>query len=201
LDKDQKGVTMGKRSAIGLILVLVVLGMSPVVLAATTVPAGTTLSVRLVDSLSSAKNKPGDAFAATVDVPVVIDGKTVIARGTRVNGEVVSAAASGRLTTPAKLYVKLVSIEIGGKTYPLRTSLAGRTEKSKAKRDVVAIGGGAAAGAIIGGIAGGGKGAAIGTVAGAGAGTAGAAATGKKDIEYPSEKLLRFTLRTALTVP
>ncbi len=191
---------MGKRFAVGLFVMLVVLSVSPGVLAATTVPSGTTVSVRLVDSLSSAKNKIGDPFAATVDVPVVIDGKTVIPRGARVNGEVVSAVASGRLTTPAKLYLKLVSIEIGGKVYPLSTSLAGRTEKSHAKRNVTAAGGGAAAGAIIGAIAGGGKGAAIGAAAGAGAGTAGAAATGKKDVEYPSEKLLKFTLKNALTV-
>ncbi len=191
---------MGKRFAVGLFVMLVVLGMSLGALAATTVPAGTTVSVRLVDSLSSAKNKIGDPFAATVDVPVVIDGKTVIPRGARVNGEVVSAVASGRLTTPAKLYLKLVSIEIGGKVYPLSTGLAGRTEKSHAKRNVTAAGGGAAAGAIIGAIAGGGKGAAIGAAAGAGAGTAGAAATGKKDVEYPSEKLLKFTLKNALTV-
>ncbi len=191
---------MGKRFAVGLFVMVVVLGMSLAAFAATTVPAGTTLSVRLVDALSSAKNKVGDPFAASVDVPVVINEKTVIPRGARVNGEVVSAAASGRLTTPAKLYLKLVSIEIGGKTYPLRTGLVGRTEKSHAKRNVTAIGGGAAAGAIIGAIAGGGKGAAIGSVAGAGAGTAGAAATGKKDVEYPSEKLLKFALKNALTV-
>ncbi len=191
---------MGKRFAVGLCVMMVVLGMSLVAFAAATVPAGTSLSVRLVDALSSAKNKVGEPFAATVDVPVVMDGKTVIPRGARVNGEVVSAAASGRLTTPAKLYLKLVSIEIGGKTYPLGTNFAGRTEKSHAKRNVTAIGGGAAAGAIIGAIAGGGKGAAIGSVAGAGAGTAGAAATGKKDVEYPSEKLLKFTLKNALTI-
>ncbi len=192
---------MGKRFGVGLLMMLVVLGMSLAAWAATTAPAGTTLSVRLIDSLSSAQNKIGDAFAASVDVPVVINGKTVIPRGSRVNGEVVSAVASGRLTTPAKLYLKLVSVEIGGKVLPISTTLAGRTEKSHAKRNVTAAGGGAAAGAIIGAIAGGGKGAAIGAAAGAGAGTAGAAATGKKDVEYPSEKLLKFTLKNALTVP
>jgi len=191
---------MGKRFAVGLFLMVAVLGMSLGAFAATTVPAGTTLSVRLIDSLSSAKNRVGEPFAASVDVPVVVGGKTVVPRGARVNGEVVSAVASGRLRTPAKLYLKLVSIEINGRTYPLSTGFTGRTEKSHAQRNVAAIGGGAAAGAIIGAIAGGGKGAAIGSVAGAGAGTAGATATGKKDVEYPSERLLRFTLKNALTV-
>ncbi len=67
---------------------------------------------------------------------------------------------------------------------------------SKATRDTVAIGGGAGAGALIGGLAGGGKGAAIGAGVGAGAGTAGAAATGKKDVNFPAETRLSFTTRT-----
>jgi len=43
-------------------------------------------------------------------------------------------------------------------------------------------------------------GAAIGAAAGAGAGTAGAAVTGKKDIEFPAETRLAFTTRTAVTI-
>ena len=70
----------------------------------------------------------------------------------------------------------------------------------KGKRDAGFIGGGAAGGAIIGALAGGGKGAAIGAAAGAGAGTAGAAATGKKDIEFPAETKLAFTTRAAVAI-
>ena len=72
--------------------------------------------------------------------------------------------------------------------------------KSHKKRDIVAIGGGSALGALIGGIAGGGKGAAIGAGAGAGAGTAGAALTGKKEISLPAESRLIFRLSRAATV-
>jgi len=72
--------------------------------------------------------------------------------------------------------------------------------KGKGKRDAGFIGGGAAGGAVIGALAGGGKGAAIGAAAGAGAGTAGAAATGKKDIEFPPETRLTFTTRTDVAI-
>jgi hypothetical protein len=59
------------------------------------------------------------------------------------------------------------------------------------------IGGGAAAGALIGGLAGGGKGAAIGTLAGGGAGTGVAAATGKQEAVYPAESVVTFTVAGA----
>ena len=99
-----------------------------------------------------------------------------------------------------KLYLKVESIEVAGKTYAVSTRLAGETANSHAKRNAVAIGGGSALGAMIGGIAGGGKGALIGAGAGAGAGTAGAAATGKKDVVFPAETKLRFTTRAAVNI-
>ena len=68
------------------------------------------------------------------------------------------------------------------------------TGKSHTKSNATKIGGGAAAGAIIGAIAGGGKGAAIGTVAGAGAGTGVAAATGKQEAVIPAEHAITFTI-------
>ena len=107
---------------------------------------------------------------------------------------------SGRLSTPAKLFLHLVSVTVKGKTYTFATSSAGKTEKGKGKRDAGFIGGGAAGGAAIGALAGGGKGAAIGAAAGAGAGTAGAAATGKKDIKFPAETRLAFTTRTDVAI-
>src|SRR6266849_4217924 len=108
--------------------------------------------------------------------------------------------ASCRLSTPAKLYLRLKSVEVHGKTIDIGTSSAGRTLGGKGKRDAGFIGGGAGAGALIGGLAGGGKGAAIGAAAGAGAGTAGAAATGKKEVEFPAETRLSFTTRAPVTI-
>jgi hypothetical protein len=170
-------------------------------LLAGTLPVGTTVRVRLQQSLNSGTAKSGQGFTAVLDEPLVVDGKTVAAKGANVKGIVSRAVPSGRLKTPAELYLRLSSVEVGGKSYPLQTSSVGRRGESHKKRDTIAIGGGSALGAIIGGIAGGGKGAAIGAGAGAAAGTGGAYATGKKNIEYAVETPLTFKLRQPATIP
>lgn len=163
-------------------------------------PAGTALTVRLTSGVSSQTSHAGDTFSGTVEQPVVINGKTVIPKGAEVKGKVTAAVPSGRLKQRAELWVTLTQVKVEGKNYDLLTSTTGRKEGSKAKRDVLMIGGGAGAGAAIGGIAGGGRGAAIGAAVGAGGGTAAAAATGKRDIHFPPETLLRFRLREEVKV-
>jgi hypothetical protein len=168
--------------------------------AATSLPTGTTITVTIDQSISSKDAKAGQGVIATVSRAVTENGKVVIPKGAHAKLVVSSVQASGRLSTPAKLYLRLKSVEVHGKTIDIATSSAGRTLGGKGKRDAGFIGGGAGAGALIGGLAGGGKGAAIGAAAGAGAGTAGAAATGKKDIVFPAETHLTFTTRAAVTI-
>jgi hypothetical protein len=165
-----------------------------------TVPEGTKILVVTDQSVSSKTAKIGQTVTGSVAQDVTSGGKVVIPKGSPVKLTVSSVQASGRLSTPAKLYLRLRTVTVGGKTYTFATSSAGRTLGGKGKRDAGFIGGGAAGGAVIGALAGGGKGAAIGAAAGAGAGTAGAAATGKKDIEFPAETKLSFTTRTAVAV-
>jgi hypothetical protein len=165
-----------------------------------TVPAGTKIPVVTDQSVSSKTAKIGQSISGTVSQNVMSGGTVLIPKGSEVKLTVTSVQASGRLSTPAKLYLRLRSVTVGGKTYTVATSSAGRTLGGKGKRDAEFIGGGAAGGAIIGALAGGGKGAAIGAAAGAGAGTAGAAATGKKDIEFPAETRLAFTTRAAVAI-
>jgi outer membrane lipoprotein SlyB len=166
-----------------------------------TVPEGTALHVVLDQSLSSGASRSGDEFEASVSEPIVVDGKTVIPKGAHAKGRVVDAKSSGRLHSPARLEITLTSVEVGGKWYDIDTSDAGRTGKNHNKHNLIFIGGGAAGGALLGGLIGGGKGALIGSAVGAGGGTAAAAATGKQEVSLPAESRLAFRLAKPVTIP
>ena len=164
------------------------------------VPEGTTLTVRLGEAVGSKISTTGQSFSATLASAVEVDGQTIIPAGASARGTVVDAKPLGRFKGGAVLEVRLNSITVDGTERSIRTSAVTRTEKGKGKRTGILAGGGTALGAIVGGIAGGGKGAAIGALAGAGAGGAGAAFTGNKDIVLPAEAALSFRLTAPLEV-
>jgi hypothetical protein len=118
--------------------------------------------------------------------------------GTPARGTVVHAKSLGKLNGGALLELRLTSITLNGNRVSIASSTTRRELKGKGKRTAAMAGGGMAFGAIVGGLAGGGKGAAIGALAGGGAGTAGAAYTGTNDIVLPSESTISFRLKTAL---
>jgi hypothetical protein len=165
-----------------------------------TVPQETALRVTLDQSITTDQNRSGDRFEATVSEPVVIDGKTVIPEGARATGLVVDARHSGHLKGRAQLHLALQSVEVDGKTYDIRTTTPGRVGRDHKKRNWAFIGGGAAGGALIGALAGGGEGALIGGPIGAGAGVATAYFTGKRDIKLPAETRLSFRLTEPVTI-
>jgi len=164
-----------------------------------TVPAGTVVAVRLQNTVSSATASPGQTFDAVLDEPLVVKGQTIAERGAPVTGRVVEAKSSGRLHNSGYLRLTLASITINGKAVPVETSSLFAKGANHNKRNAALIGGGAGAGALIGGLAGGGKGALIGGLVGAGAGTGGAYATGKKDVAFGVERRLSFRLTQSLT--
>src|SRR5260370_6473821 len=152
-----------------------------------TVPEGTKITVVTDQSVSSKTAKAGQPVSGSVAHDVISGGKVVIPKGSAVKMTVSAVQASGRLSTPAKLYLRLRTVSVGGKTYTTATSSAGRTLGGKGKRDAGFIGGGAAGGAVIGALAGGGKGAAIGGAAGSGGGKAGGGADWEEGNEVPGE--------------
>lgn len=167
---------------------------------AVTIPAGTVVTVRLGETLSSKTSQAGQDFSATVAEPVTIDGRTVIDKGAAAHGTVVEAKAMGHFKGGALLEIRLNSIAINGKEQNVQTAAVTQAVKGKGKRSAGFIGGGAGAGALIGALAGGGKGAAIGAAAGAGAGTAGAAFTGNKEIVLAAERAITFKLTQPIEV-
>jgi hypothetical protein len=166
----------------------------------TVVPAGTTLTVRLGETIRAKTATAGQAFHGTLARAVSVDGQEMIPSGSSVQGEVTEAQSQGKLKGAGILAVRLTSVEIHGRSYDISTTSVAQQAKGKGKRSLVAGGGGAALGAIIGGLAGGGKGAAIGALAGGGAGTAGGAYTGNKELVFPAETALSFKLKDSITL-
>lgn len=156
------------------------------------IPAGTELQVRIIEKMSSETASVGDVFHGTLAAPVAANGRTLFSKGADVTGEVVNVERSGRLSSPGELALSLRTISSRGRRYTVSAEPFVVKGDSHTKSNVTKIGGGAAAGAIIGAIAGGGKGAAIGAGAGAAAGTGVAAATGKKPAVLESEAVLTW---------
>ena len=164
------------------------------------IPAGTAITIKTGQALSSKESQSGQTFTATIAQPVSIHGRTAIPSGSSVTGTVVTAKAKGKIKGEGELDLTLTSVAIKGHTYTLQTNAYESTAKGKGKRTAVTTGGGAAGGALIGGLAGGGKGAGIGALVGAGAGLVGGAMTGNKQIEFPAETAITFTLAAPLTL-
>ncbi len=165
-----------------------------------TIPAGSVVTVRLVDGIDSSRNHAGDEFAATVDSPLAANDRVIVPRNSDARVRLVQAKTAGHMTGRSELEVTLVSISIGGTSYPVQSAAIQKQGASRGTRTAETVGGGAGLGALIGAIAGHGKGAAIGAAVGAGAGTAVQAATKGQQIQIPSETKLDFTLKTPLTV-
>jgi hypothetical protein len=164
------------------------------------IPAGTSLVVRLSNSITSKTASPGDTFTGSLAHGVTVDGVVAIRAGAGVSGTVVDAKSPGKFKGEGILSIALTAVNVGGGSVPIQTSTYTQIVKGKGKRTAVAVGGGTGAGALIGGIAGGGKGALIGGLVGAGAGTAGAAFTGNKELVIPAESAVTFKLGNSITV-
>jgi hypothetical protein len=164
------------------------------------VPADTTLAVRLVDPLDSGKNRPGDTFRASLDAPVYVNDKVAIPSGADIMGRVVDVKDAAHFAGRASIAIELTSVDFNGHNYPVHTSQFSRQGAARGTNTAEKVGGGAALGAIIGAIAGGGKGAAIGAGVGAGAGTGVQAMTKGQQVKLSSEQVLNFQLQNAVTV-
>ena len=165
-----------------------------------TVPAGTRLLVRMIDSVDSEKNNVGDRFRASLEEDLAVDDVVVAPRGSDVYGRLAEAKEAGRIAGKSELKLELSDILIHQQLQPILTGDYEVSGKSRGASTAKRVGGAAAVGAIIGAVAGGGKGAAIGAGVGAGAGTAIQVLTKGEQVRVPSETLLEFRIEQPFTV-
>jgi hypothetical protein len=163
-----------------------------------TIPSGTVLTVLLIDGLGTDTNSSGDRFLASIAEPVVVDGSTLLAKGTKVRGHVIGVEGSGRVKGVASIRLALTDIMQGDRVVAITTETFSATAESSTTRDAEIIAGGAGVGAVIGAVAGGAKGAGVGAATGGGAGTGVVLATKGKEIRYGPETRLNFTLTNSV---
>lgn len=165
-----------------------------------TIPASTAITVRLLDAISSERNRAGDTFQATLEQPLVVDGMVVADRGASVFGRVVQSQQSGRVAGVAEMALELDRLQtVGGEVQLASDTMMKKAETTHGK-DAMTAGGMAGLGAAIGAIAGGRRGAGIGAAAGGATGAGTVMATKGKPVKFDPETQLTFRLRAPITV-
>jgi hypothetical protein len=166
-----------------------------------TLPAGTIITIRTSQFLSSKQNHPGDSFSAELEQPVVTDGWVVARRGQTVLGRVEVAKKAGRIKGVSQLGVELSRLVlVDGQQMTLRTQLLETSGRTSRGRDAGAVGTTTGVGAAIGAAAEGGEGAGVGAAIGAAAGVAGILLTRGRPTVIPPETLLTFQLQDPVTI-
>jgi hypothetical protein len=165
-----------------------------------TVPAGTSLLVRMIDSVDSDKNHVGDRFRASLEQDLAVDGVVVAPKGADVYGRLAESKEAGRFEGKSQLKLELTDMLIHNRLQPIISGDYDVSGSSRGSDTAKKVGIGAVAGTVIGAIAGGGKGAAIGAGVGAGAGAAVQVMTKGEQVHVPSETLLDFRIQQAFTV-
>ena len=165
------------------------------------VPAGTTLAIRVNQHISVKTTPAGSRFDGELAEGYTDEnGRVILPKGTPVDGVVDASHRRGHFKGASILQLRLTALTLNGARYPIETNDLTRTKKGKGKRSAAFIGGGTGLGMLIGGLAGGGTGLLIGGLAGAGAGTAVGGLTGNRDLDIPSESIVRFRLANNLTL-
>jgi len=183
-------------------VLMLVAGVSADAAERITIPAGTTLRIRLESTVGSDISHPSDRVAGRLVQPVTVDGRAVIPSGSRVAGRVVEAAEAGRVKGRGRLSLRFSSLTSTrtDDTYAIRTKTWTKVAPATKRKDATMIGLPAAGGAIVGALTGGGKGAALGAAVGGGAGTAVVLSTRGKDVRMGEGAMVVVRLAEPLVV-
>jgi hypothetical protein len=166
-----------------------------------TIKAGTYVTVRLNEILSSDRSMVGDAFTATLTKPIVVDGVVVAQGGQNVTGRVTEAKKAGRVSGTSRLGVQLIELPVvDGQQLPIQSELLTRNGTTSTGRDAGAVAATTGVGAAIGAGVNGGVGAGVGAGAGLVVGLAGVLLTrGNPTVIFP-ETMLTFRVNQDVTV-
>jgi len=164
------------------------------------VPASSTVTIRMIDSVDSSVNHAGEIFHASLEAPVVVDNEVAVPRGADVYVRLAAAGQAGHYKGKSELHLELIKLEFQGRSYPLTSGTYSLAGGSRGKNTGEKVGGGAVVGAVIGALAGGGKGAGIGAAAGGAGGAIWNGVTRGKKVKIPAETKLDFQLEQPVTV-
>jgi hypothetical protein len=169
---------------------------------ALTVPAGTWVTVRVNQPISSDHNQQGDPFTATLAQPVVANGRVIARRGQTVAGVVAEVQKAGRVKGTSRLGLQLTELSLAdGRQIQISSTLTTRRGDTSVGSDAAAIGTTTGVGAAIGAAADGGFGAGMGAIAGAAVSTIGVLVTRGRATEVYPEMPLTFRLEKPITIP
>ena len=165
-----------------------------------TIPSGTTMAIKLANSVASDTSKVEDAVRGTLTKALVVGGTTIVPAGSEVGGTVLEASQSGHVKGRASLAIRFDRLRVGSESHTIRTAPIAREAEPTKGDDAKKVGIGAGAGALVGAIAGGKKGALVGTAVGAGAGTGVVLATRGEEVRLSAGTTVTTTLRQPVTI-
>jgi hypothetical protein len=165
-----------------------------------TVPAGTSLMVRMSESIDTDTSNPGETFRASVDAPVLINGEVAVPQGAEAIGRIVAIEQSGRFRGRSMVAMEITALNFSGKSIGILTSTYRENNDSKGKKMVKTSAGGGIVGAIVGALTGGPIGAMIGSSVGAAGGAVVQVIRGDEPVRIPAESLVIFTLQSPITI-
>ena len=164
------------------------------------VPQGTAIPLELQTPLSSETTQLEAPVRARVRQAVIVDGIVAIPTGATLSGVVTQVERAGRVQGRAQLAFVFNRLEAGNVREDVNAAPVAYVAESTKGEDAAKIGVGAAGGAIVGGILGGGSGAAKGAVIGGAAGTGVVLATRGEEVTLGKGTVLAVSLASPLTV-
>ena len=164
------------------------------------IPSGTLVALRMIDAVDSKTDHVGQTFKASLDAPVIVNGVTIIPKGSDAFVKLSKVETAGNLSGRSEINLQLDRLYVNNKSYTVESNTYESVGESQGKKTVKQTGIGAGIGAVIGAIAGGKKGAAIGAGVGGGAGAATTAIQDSEQVRVEPEAKLTFRIEQPLNV-